>query len=487
MGQQKYRFVGQVVAVGDAKFTSCLGKAHSSGERPFCMCKEDGDGVEVYVARRHEKFVVHRMPNTGPDHAPWCDHYEPADDLTGLGQLKGSAIVEDEESGETTIKLGFSLSRGPARLAMQTTDEDKPSVKTDGLKLSIRGFLHYLWNEAQLTHWHPRMEGKRSWNVIRNALLHAAERKSTKGHYLPSMLYIPETFLVKEKFEIDARRREWTARAISGTRQLMLVIAEFKSFEVGVNGKRIICKHLPDWGLKMDEILAKRVHRNFEAMFDLIENNPGSRVIVCATFEVANNYPKLFEVTFMPVTDEWIPFESLNELALVTTCISERRHFVKGMRMNLANHVPIASVILTDTKPLATAVYLKVDAPSGDHTAILEQHMAQTGVDHCVYGMRRERGEKASALPSPAWNAAGSSRAAVRPEPKAETRKADAPQGDSAVSPVYAAVKSGAEAASGTAIASAPRKAERPSLTSGEDDKSSSVNFSDVRRHRLPE
>ena len=35
----------------------------------------------------------------------------------------------------------------------------------------MRGLLHVLWDRAELTHWHPKMAGKRSWFVVRRALL----------------------------------------------------------------------------------------------------------------------------------------------------------------------------------------------------------------------------------------------------------------------------------------------------------------------------
>ncbi|MBK8631801.1 MAG: DUF1173 family protein [Sphingomonadales bacterium] len=173
---QCYKFGGDVLASDDPKFLSRVALAHSRRIRPFCMCLGVGDGIEVYVARRFEKYHLKRMPNSGPAHAPGCDHYEPHDDLTGLGQLRGQAIIDDEATGETLLKLAFPMSRGPARLAMATANETKPSVKSDGTKLSIRGLLHYLWNEARLTHWHPKMRGKRGWGLVRNELLRAAEQ-----------------------------------------------------------------------------------------------------------------------------------------------------------------------------------------------------------------------------------------------------------------------------------------------------------------------
>jgi len=55
----------------------------------------------MYVARLGEGFIVKRMPDTGSHHAPDCPSYEPPAELSGLGQVLGSAITEDPATGET--------------------------------------------------------------------------------------------------------------------------------------------------------------------------------------------------------------------------------------------------------------------------------------------------------------------------------------------------------------------------------------------------
>jgi Protein of unknown function (DUF1173) len=380
---QRYRFDGEILQSDNPRFASRVALAHSRRIRPYCMCLPSGEGIEVYVARRFEKYHLKRMPNSGPSHAPGCDHYEPHDDLTGLGQLRGQAIIDDEATGETLLKLAFPMSRGPARLAMANANEVKPSVKSDGTKLSIRGLLHYLWNEARLTHWHPKMRGKRGWGLVRNELLRAAEQKITKGKHFSEMLYIPEPFQAAKKYEIARRRREITARAQQHTKQLGLIIGEVKSFDVSINGERIVLKHLPDWNLFLNNVLARRLRSNFEREIELVAQNMGSHLIICATFEMSRaDYPHVCELTLMPVNEHWIPYESSEDAALVSQCIEEERHFIKGMRMNLAPDSPIAAVILTDTNPHSTALYHANARASADELSVLGERMAFKGSAH---------------------------------------------------------------------------------------------------------
>lgn len=382
---QTYRFHDDIVRADDPEFARFVGLAHSKGFNPYCMCSGDETGLKVYVAKRHDKFIVHRMPDTGPLHDADCVHFEPADDLTGLGALRGQAIIDDEESGQTLLKLGFPLKRGASRTVdVEMSDEAKPSVSTEGSKLGLRGFLHYVWNEAALTHWHPKMLNKRNWTVVRRELLRAVESKVTKGNHLATLVFVPEFFKLEDKFAIAARRREATIHASPNTKRLMIVIAEVKSFEAAVYGDKIICRHLPDWHLFMDESLSAKVKRNFENEIEAWQRG-GGHLIVCATFELSkSNFANVREITFMTVTEQWLPFEGADERALVDEAVFRHRHFTKGLRMNLGNSVPIAQLILTDTKPRPTAIYLRNDHMSDDNKAILAVRMSYEGVEHHV-------------------------------------------------------------------------------------------------------
>ncbi|MDF6865560.1 DUF1173 domain-containing protein, partial [Escherichia coli] len=140
-------------------------------------------------------------------------------------------IQENPDEGTTALKFDFALSKGASRSAPAPSGNETDSVKTDGNKLTLRGTLHYLWEEAGFTRWAPTMAGKRSWYVIRKYLLQAAEDKTAKGASLAGMLYMPESFNAEKKNEITQRRLAQMMRIATpekGTRRLMLVVGEVK-------------------------------------------------------------------------------------------------------------------------------------------------------------------------------------------------------------------------------------------------------------------
>jgi len=60
----------------------------------------------------------------------------------------------------------------------------------------------------------------------------------------------------------------------------------------------------------------------------------------------------------MTVTDNWIPFETILDKTIINTLTESSRRFTKGLRYNLSESKPLASVVLTDTAPLPTAMYI---------------------------------------------------------------------------------------------------------------------------------
>ena len=251
-----YEIAGRRFEIGTHGFPEAIADAHAAHQRPRCMCLVEG--VEVYVARLGDGYIVKRMPDTGSHHAPDCPSYEPPAEASGLGQVLGSAITEDPTTGETTLKLDFSMSKIAGRTAMPTAGGDSDSVASSGTKLSLRGLLHYLWDQAQLTRWQPGFAGRRTWSTVRKHLLQAAESKFARGDSLRTCLYIPEAFSVDQRDAINARRvAQWSqAIAVPGKPQhLMLLIAEVKEIVPARHGFKAVVKHVPDQAFALDEQL----------------------------------------------------------------------------------------------------------------------------------------------------------------------------------------------------------------------------------------
>ena len=361
-----YEIAGRRFEVGARGFADAVAVAHAVHQHPRCMCLVEG--VEMYGARLGEGYIVKRMPDTGSHHAPDCPSYEPPAEFSGLEQVLGSAITEDPATGETTLKLDFPLSKLPGRSTIPPTGGEGGSVSSTGTRLSLRGLLHYLWDQAELTHWHPGFAGKRTWATVRRHLLNAAEHKLARGDALRARLYVPEPFSIDERDAINARRLEqWqqTVAVPGNPQQLMMLIGEVKEIVPARYGFKAIVKHMPDQALAIDEQLYRRIGRRFEAELALWGASDDIHMVMIATFGVSRvGVPAILALSLMPVTQQWLPVEDRFEQQLVERLVTEGRSFMKGLRYNLSSDSALSSATLLDCE---SPTQLMLVLPNGSH------------------------------------------------------------------------------------------------------------------------
>jgi Protein of unknown function (DUF1173) len=363
-----YLVGGKRFEAGTAAFAEAIADAYASHQRPRCLCLVDG--VEMYVARLGDGYIVKRMPDTGSQHAPDCPSYEPPPEVSGLGQVLGSAITEDPATGETTLKLDFAMSKIAGRSTMPIASADSDSVASGGTKLSLRGLLHYLWDQAELTRWQAGFAGKRTWGTVRKHLLQAAQNKIARGDSLRSRLYVPEPFAVEQRDAINARRLAQWRHAVASPgkpQHLMLLIGEVKEIVPARYGFKAVIKHVPDQAFAIDEQLYRRLGRRFEPELALWGAADDIHMVMIAIFGVSGaGIPAIHELCLMPATRQWLPVEDGFEKQLVDRLVGESRSFVKGLRYNLGRTGGIASATLTDCEgsaPMLFVVHSAADVP----------------------------------------------------------------------------------------------------------------------------
>ncbi|OGA73893.1 DUF1173 domain-containing protein [Hydrogenophaga sp.] len=352
-------------------FSEAIAKAHAHHLRPRCLCRVGTPTVEMYVARLSDGYVIKRMPSTGWQHATDCPSYEPPAEFSGLGQLVGSAIVENPVTGVTALRLGFPMSKLPGRHVQPAAGSASSSVAAQGQKLGLRALLHYLWDQAELTHWKPGFAGRRHWATVRRHLLQAAENKTTHGQPLQASLYIPEVFSVEQRDAIQTRRQRLWARSAPRHDQpqpLLLMVAEVKEIAPTRYGHKAIIKHLPDQAFALDDALYRRLGRGFERELTLWGMEPDLHLLMIATIRVDEaGTPCIVEISVMLTTSQWLPVDDGWDRQLVEALVRQGRSFVKGLRYNTPGDQALVCASLLDCG--ATPCPLFIDR---EHSAEVE-------------------------------------------------------------------------------------------------------------------
>jgi hypothetical protein len=399
MGHLTFRIGDHIISHDDPRLETLLASVHGTKQRPLCLCRDPG--VEMYVAKINGRHVIKRMPNTGADHALSCDSYEPPAELSGLGPLIGSAIQENIQDGVTTLRFDFTLSkRGSRSTGTSSPRRESDSVRTDGNKLTLRGALHYLWEQAGFHRWSPAMAGKRAWHVIHKFLLQAAEDKAVKGMPLADVLYIPEPFSRDRMQDIAQRRMarlsQITPRDGSAGR-LLLLIGEVKEIAPSRYGHKLMIKHLPDFPIMMDDGLHNRLRKRFANEFALWDAVDKAHLVVIGTFGVGpTGVASLDAAALMVANENWLPFEHLYEHALIDRLAQSGRCFTKGLRYSLSASQPLASVVLMDTQPIPIALYIVPPEAGEDYDAALDSLIVASQLGAWVW---RAGGEAMPTIP----------------------------------------------------------------------------------------
>lgn len=337
-----------------------LAAAYDGRVRPLCLCCEPP--IPVYITRLGGTFVLKRMPFTGSQHGLGCAHYEPPAELSGLGEVFGTAISENPDNGVTQLRVGFSLSKGVRRTIDAGKGQDSGSVRSDGTRLSLRGLLHFLWREAELTKWRPAFDGKRSWSVVRSHMLAAASNAVLKGLSLADVLYIPEAFTLADAEAIRTRRGRTFARGLrrKGERHSkMIMIGEVKEIIATRCHFNVVIKHVPDEPFLLNTDLHRRMTRHFENELALWAGSADSHLVIAATFALADwGQPMIDELCLVPTSAQWLPVDDGFEKQLIDRLVIDRRAFDKSLGFNSKLPPSSISAVLLDAEqaPLALAL-----------------------------------------------------------------------------------------------------------------------------------
>ncbi|MES2354828.1 MAG: DUF1173 family protein [Pseudomonadota bacterium] len=385
----------------DPKAQSLLAVAYSGEKVPRCLCVPGG--VDMYIAK-YKNFVIKRRPDTGKDHSPNCASYEPPAGQSGLGEVLGEAIIE--RSAELIeVRLGFPLTRRQGRAVSPGEPTEKTEVEVQRQRLGLRGLLHLLWERAGggLNRWYPRMEGKRSWWVVRKHLTEAAHEIETKGIRFADRLLIPEPFRVEAATEITKRRAAAMSILLSPSDdvqfKMMIAIGELKDFAATEIDYRVVLKHMAGCPLFMEKKAGEKFKKTFgteyatwihQKAIEQAQTNmkkpPELRFIFAGlVYAKRENVFHIDTATIMMTTSNWIPIDYEYEKTLADELTRQRRRFMKPLRYESKQGASFPNLILLDTGDQTTALDIVSPFLADKAQALKELTLKQREAPHWVW------------------------------------------------------------------------------------------------------
>ena len=309
-----YLIRGSPLGPDARQFQDALAEAYRDRGRPVCLCTPTG--AEMYVARLGTQFILKRMPLTGELHAPDCPSSRNPLAHHSDAPLRAPGASEEPTPGTTSIRLAFPMTQNGAT-APFVASSFQVSPGEGVPSLSLGGLLHYLWNRAELTRWLPAFAGKRNWLVVRKRLLEAARLTLVGRRTLAQRLYIPELFRLDERAASNARNAATWRSACAGSgleRRFMLVIGEVKEImRSRGGGGRIQLKHVPERRFEVDPQTYTFMSHHFQSELSLWGMSNQVRMMLIATFWFRDRTTRVFDLSLMPVSAEWLPCRPLHQ------------------------------------------------------------------------------------------------------------------------------------------------------------------------------
>lgn len=295
-----------------------LARARSAGKIPRCLCLTSG--VPMVIRQLPKQLILARWPETGTHHHHDCPSY----DIESTCEA-----VRECDDGTLDVRLSFQLKR-PHATPVGLENDDLSSREHRASEspvqpresLGLVDLLRELWHVAELNKWHPGMQGKRNWSVVRYRLLNAATRIHSGSWQMDKHLFIPESFRKQDPAH--------TAQQVSELKELAnqhgqaLLIAPLRSLSLSEFSNRLQFTHLDISGFAKN---------NFGLDAGLKKLAEKDRLIAIAIVSNAKKNLKIHSIAGFPVTAAWLPYHDRVEASVFDWLVSEKRRFFVRTRI----------------------------------------------------------------------------------------------------------------------------------------------------------
>ncbi|MFK4184344.1 DUF1173 family protein [Streptomyces sparsogenes] len=329
-------------------YAALFARARAEVGHGQCLCRTPALRLVIRCSRAG-RYHLAGWPGEGELHDPSCSFHKLASELTGRGAYSTEAIHESDDG--VAIRFTAALARklsAPESAKASIEQREGRARRTVGLL----GLLHWLWEESQLTAWHPRWR-RRTWWVCHARLSDQIAGCSINHEKLAEALYIVPPFRKEfarrntaafETFRVARLKRR------GDTQRRGLILGEIKDVSPTRYGVRYTLTHHRG-ALFATAALDARLRRSYRPAFSEAAAEHGARSIGLFLVELSpKGNVRVTDMAAMLVSRLYIPADSSHEVVMANALTDAGRAYVKPVRYDGSDLV-FPDFVLTDTHP----------------------------------------------------------------------------------------------------------------------------------------
>ncbi|MEH0579552.1 DUF1173 family protein [Streptomyces sp. B21-108] len=329
-------------------YATLFSRARAEVGHGQCLCQTPALRLVIRCSRAG-RYHLAGWPGEGELHDPSCSFHKLASELTGRDAYSTEAIHEGDDG--VAIRFSAALARklsAPEPAKASTEQRDGRARRTVGLL----GLLHWLWEEAQLTAWHPRWR-RRTWWVCHARLSEQIAGCSINHEELTEALYVVPPFRKEyarrntaafETFRITRLKRR------GDTQRRGLILGEIRDVRPTRYGVQYALAHHRG-ALFATAALDERLRRSYRPAFSAAADEHGARRIGLFLVELSpKGNVRVLDMAAMLVSKLYIPADSSHEVVMANALTDARRAYVKPVRYDGSDLV-FPDFVLTDVHP----------------------------------------------------------------------------------------------------------------------------------------
>lgn len=334
---------------------------------PLCLCTAEGVPMYIRQMQATGKCYLARMPGTGPDHAVTCPSFEPIHGEAESEAYRDGAIAPLDD-GRILFRLdvGFGVrDNSPAPPVARPDRPELPQmVDTQPRQLGLFALLQFLWAQAELHHWHPKMRDRRGYRQVYKHLLMAAEQIVIKGFPMSHRLFIPEPFRKDDAMAISTRRLERLSRlsrSPNGQRRRFLALGQVRRVRSNADVVRLNLAHVSDDVMvQMPLSTWERLTKRWRVTSPTEEDDSDDlRLWALFLVDAFQNHILLSRAAaLMQTTAHYLPVFRPPEISLTYGLVESERRFIKLLAYDGRPAQGGPTFLLTDCGDQAIPLYI---------------------------------------------------------------------------------------------------------------------------------